>query len=541
MALASMSEIFERMARNGQEFWEVVLADDMDERQVSREASMAKMLTTWQAMQDAADSYTGRKRSVSGLVGGDGMKMRQYTFRGCAMTGGYVSEVIAEALSMAESNACMRRIVAAPTAGACGVLPAVLLPLCKYEELTQHQLLEALYVAAGIGSVIAIMTVAGSMTNSITTSMQSMGANNITVSLTQKSDSDYTEGAQTRMFRPTTPGAEDLLTDEMLADYRALYGGSIYAVSLTQSLGSYTVSTNADEAGVNVTGVNTEYAAANSVELSRGRFFTEEDEEKARTVAVVSDVFAETLFPGQEAIGQAFQLTYGTKVYTFYIVGVYPYESNGLVLESTDATPTTDMYLPISTAKAMSHADDGYQSFTVVAATGVDTSAFLTQTENFFAGYYTRNTSYTATASSMESLMESMTEMLSTISLAIAVIAGISLLVGGIGVMNIMLVSITERTREIGTRKALGATNGSIRVQFIVESVIICLIGGVLGILAGLGLGAAGANLLGYAAAPSAGVIFIAVAFSMAIGVFFGYYPANKAARLDPIEALRYE
>ena len=130
-------------------------ADDMDERQVSREASMAKMLTTWQAMQDAADSYTGRKRSVSGLVGGDGMKMRQYTFRGCAMTGGYVSEVIAEALSMAESNACMRRIVAAPTAGACGVLPAVLLPLCKYEELTQHQLLEALYVAAGIGSIIA--------------------------------------------------------------------------------------------------------------------------------------------------------------------------------------------------------------------------------------------------------------------------------------------------------------------------------------------------------------------------------------------------
>ncbi len=402
-------------------------------------------------------------------------------------------------------------------------------------------LLTMLGIIIGIGSVIAIMTVAGSMTNSITTSMQSMGANNITVSLTQKSDSDYTEGAQTRMFRPTTPGAEDLLTDEMLADYRALYGGSIYAVSLTQSLGSYTVSTNADEAGVNATGVNTEYAAANSVELSRGRFFTEEDEEKARTVAVVSDVFAETLFPGQEAIGQAFQLTYGTKVYTFYIVGVYPYESNGLVLESTDATPTTDMYLPISTAKAMSHADDGYQSFTVVAATGVDTSAFLTQTENFFAGYYTRNTSYTATASSMESLMESMTEMLSTISLAIAVIAGISLLVGGIGVMNIMLVSITERTREIGTRKALGATNGSIRVQFIVESVIICLIGGVLGILAGLGLGAAGANLLGYAAAPSAGVIFIAVAFSMAIGVFFGYYPANKAARLDPIEALRYE
>ena len=155
MALDSMKQIFERMERDNLAFWEVVLADDMEERQVSREASMAKMLSTWQAMQEAADAYTGRKRSVSGLVGGDGMKMRQYNFRGCAMTGGYVSEVIAEALSMAESNACMRRIVASPTAGSCGVVPAVLLPLCEREHYTQHELLEALYVASGIGAVIA--------------------------------------------------------------------------------------------------------------------------------------------------------------------------------------------------------------------------------------------------------------------------------------------------------------------------------------------------------------------------------------------------
>ena len=155
MALDSMREIFDRMAEEGKPFWEIVLETDMEERQVTRNQSMAKMLTMWQAMSDAADGYTGRRRSVSGLVGGDGMKMRQYNLRGEAMTGCYVSEVIAEALSMAESNACMGRIVAAPTAGACGVLPAVLLPLCKYEELSQHQLLEALYVASGIGAVIA--------------------------------------------------------------------------------------------------------------------------------------------------------------------------------------------------------------------------------------------------------------------------------------------------------------------------------------------------------------------------------------------------
>ena len=155
MSLDSMKEIFEHMEQECKPFWEIVLEADMDDRQVSRNQSMAKMLLTWQAMADAADNYTGRRRSVSGLVGGDGMKMRQYCFRGEAMSGGYVSEVIAEALSMAESNACMCRIVAAPTAGACGVLPAVLLPLCKYEEISQHQLLEALYVASGIGAIIA--------------------------------------------------------------------------------------------------------------------------------------------------------------------------------------------------------------------------------------------------------------------------------------------------------------------------------------------------------------------------------------------------
>ena len=155
MSLDSMKEIFERMEERQKPFWEIVLETDMEERQVTRQQSIAKMLTTWQYMQDAADTYTGRRRSVSGLVGGDGLKMRQYAIRGRAMSGGYVSEVIAEALSMAESNACMRRIVAAPTAGACGVLPAVLLPLCKYEELSQHQILEALYVASGIGAVIA--------------------------------------------------------------------------------------------------------------------------------------------------------------------------------------------------------------------------------------------------------------------------------------------------------------------------------------------------------------------------------------------------
>ena len=260
-----------------------------------------------------------------------------------------------------------------------------------------------------------------------------------------------------------------------------------------------------------------------------------------RTVAVVSDVLCENLFGRVDPIGKTVSVIVGTKVHTFHIVGTYEYQDMGIALGSTDAIPETAMYIPISVAKSINHSAAGYSSFTVVGKADADAQALLQNTKDFFASYYTRNNSYTATATSLESLMEMMQEMMGTVSLAIAVIAGISLLVGGIGVMNIMLVSITERTREIGTRKALGATNNSIRIQFIVESVIICLIGGVIGIAVGAGLGSFGANLLGYAATPSISAIVTAVSFSMAIGVFFGYYPANKAAKLDPIEALRYE
>ena len=155
MALDSMKEIFERSARENIPFWEIVLQYDMEERQVSRQASMAKMLSTWQAIQDAADSYTGTQRSVSGLVGGDGLKMRLYARRGESIGGEFMDEVIVQAISMAESNACMRRIVAAPTAGSCGVVPAVLLPLARAGQADENAVCDALYVAAGFGQVIA--------------------------------------------------------------------------------------------------------------------------------------------------------------------------------------------------------------------------------------------------------------------------------------------------------------------------------------------------------------------------------------------------
>ena len=229
---------------------------------------------------------------------------------------------------------------------------------------------------------------------------------------------------------------------------------------------------------------------------------------------------------------------------TFYIVGVYKYTEDSYASmfgSSSDDDIQTTIYIPIRTAKAIAGAAEGWQSLTAVAAADADVSNFVNTVGDYFASYYTYNDSWTVSASSLSSLLDSMTEMLASVSLGISAIAAISLLVGGIGVMNIMMVSVTERTREIGTRKALGAPGSAIRMQFITESVILCLIGGAIGILlgnaAGLGLSAA----MQVSGKPSLASILVAFGFSMAIGVFLGYYPANKAARLDPIEALRYE
>lgn len=153
MALDSMQEIFDTCAAENRSFWQVVQDTDVEERQVSAEESWKKMLETWRAMLDSAESYRGERRSVSGLVGGDGRLMREYVQEDTPISGAFMGEVIATALSVGESNACMRKIVAAPTAGSCGVLPAVLVPL-YWHNVSEPEIVRALYVAAGIGAVI---------------------------------------------------------------------------------------------------------------------------------------------------------------------------------------------------------------------------------------------------------------------------------------------------------------------------------------------------------------------------------------------------
>lgn len=346
------------------------------------------------------------------------------------------------------------------------------------------------------------------------------------------------------MFGPSTPDEKDLISETAIAEYRTLFQSRIEAIALTESLGSGTISNGETSGSVSISGVNPDVSVTDDVTLITGRFINEADNDKTRQTAVISDYLAEKLFSSSEkAIGEKIDVKLQNGVQAFYIVGVYHYDSSSSMMTalSDSSDQTTTLYVPVMTAKKINQSSQGYQSLTIVGAAGEDVEPLLSDTESFFSSFYTHNNSYTISASSMKEMLETMTSMLDTLKAAIAGIAAISLLVGGIGVMNIMLVSITERTREIGTRKALGAPNLAIRIQFIIEAMIICLIAGMIGVVLGVGLGSAAASLLGYPAKPSGSACTIAVAFSMAIGIFFGYYPANKAAKLDPIDALRYE
>ena len=401
-----------------------------------------------------------------------------------------------------------------------------------------RSVLTMLGIIIGIAAVIAILTVGDSLSGAITGEMSSLGASSITISLQEKGS------LLGGMGRRATLSEEDYLTDDMIAAMREKYADDIAGIAITQSAGSGQAKDGRLYANVSLSGVNDEYFSVNELNLLAGRFLREKDEDGQRMICVVSNRLVNNLFGGDvnAALGSPIAVTVGKEVWRLRIIGVYEYvASNYMISFASAKDTTTSVYIPVSTAKHLTSAPAGYSSFTVQAKDGTDSAVVGTKLKNFLNRYYKHNDRYQVFFLSMDSIIESVNTVMDTISIAISVIAAISLLVGGIGVMNIMLVSVTERTREIGTRKALGATNGDIRLQFVVESVIICLVGGVIGMLLGGVMGYVGSYLLKSPTLPGIGAIALAFGFSLAVGVFFGYYPANKAAKLDPIEALRYE
>ena len=350
-------------------------------------------------------------------------------------------------------------------------------------------------------------------------------------------------GGRPGMFSSSTstPDDSDLITMDTIKDLEETFSDKIMAVSVTETKDSGKAKDGTAYANVSIKGTNPGYAEVENVELIDGRYISDKDVDGSKKVAVVSDKLVSKIFgEGADPIGEQVKIYTSNAIYAYTIIGVYEYKSSGQVTTASEEKLTTDLYIPVTAAKTSS-SNKNYQSLTIRANDDVDIQEFTEEIQSYFDEIYYRNDDWEATVSNMESMLESMTSMMSTIALAISAIAGISLVVGGIGVMNIMLVSVTERTREIGTRKALGAKGSHIKMQFIIESMIICAMGGTIGIILGVVCGAIASNLMGYSVVISHTVVLGSFAFSMAIGVFFGYYPAKKASDLDPIEALRYE
>ena len=381
--------------------------------------------------------------------------------------------------------------------------------------------LTMLGIIIGISSVITIISIGQGGKEAIMGEFDDLGTNVINVNVksldNEIEERDYFTLKDARLVEEKIP--------EVTTVVPATYG-----------MGH--IKTDKDKKFAEIDGVTQNITKLMKVEMLAGRFLSEGDIEAARNVIVIDNITANKLFKNPEdAIGQKVKVTIGDNNSNLTVIGVAESTAGNMAEMFGDNFPGAG-YVPITTGDRIIP-DARIVMFSVMLENMDNSKEVAAKIVHLLEQTHRNEGKYAAEEGFKE--LDMLNNVINIFTMVIGAIAGISLIVGGIGVMNIMLVSVTERTREIGIRKALGAKNKDIMLQFLTESLILCLIGGIIGMTLGISLGFVAGKIINIPLGVSPAVILLAFGFSSAVGIFFGLYPANKAAKLDPIEALRYE
>lgn len=370
--------------------------------------------------------------------------------------------------------------------------------------------LTILGIMIGVTAVIALITTISAVSATISDSFTSMGAGTMTLSAP---GSDLKAGLS----------ADDLETLTALEH--------VEGVSPTVTLNVTAAQSNAYESSVSVGGRNAYYFTANDGLIARGRAITPLDVNQSSRVCLISSDLVETFFYGADPIGETLYLSGRS----FTVIGILTDDGDSSI--SGMMSGSSDVLIPYTTALKM-NGESLVTNLTIYIDSAESSSLVESELEPVLDALFSyEDDTYTITT--MDAIEDTMSSMLSMMSMLLGGIASIALLVGGIGIMNMMLTSVTERTVEIGLKKAIGAEPGQIQLQFLIESFLLSMAGGMIGVLLGIALSAILCSVMGTAFSLSYSAIALGVGFSAAVGIIFGWSPARKASKLSPIDALR--